>query len=337
MHSPKRFGGAPRAEVTSITGLSGEGTGLIGGWRRLKVAPRRRGVITIEVLGVLPIMLLFAVSVAEFSMAMQLQYRVAAVSRFGAKLASEQPRWGSASLATFNVPGRSELLAERIDRWLMSTGLSRSAAVLLEHNACGVPGTSQLVMADGVTAPDLSLLPPLPVADGAQDLCYVRVTVWLPLEQNLPNALRTFGLDWSGATIQHSTVFRVEEDNLPPEPAVDLLASRLPQGVRIDRSVDAQGKLRLLTDRSGALDLEFSASRSRDRESPAGSLSYRWTGDGSAVGRVDGSTYRMRLTVPAGSAASDFRVALDVSDQCSCSSKLEVPLEVRKYDTLGTP
>jgi len=307
-----------------------------------RIDRRRRGVVTIEVLGVVPLLIIFAVSVAEFSMAMRLHQRVAFASRYGAKLASEAPRFGTQSLSQFNT-GSSDLdLKARIDRWLVSTGLSRSLAVRLDHNACGVEGRLQTRIESGLNLPNDGDLPdlPAPAADG--NGCYVRVTVWLPLDRNLPNALKTFGLDWSGATIRHSTVFRLETDNQPPVPAVELLSQQLPQGFQLQTSAADGGSLspaaiRISADRHGPLELSFSARGSRDAETPRAGLSYHWTTTAQARGMTNSEAFRARLDLRPGVHRQTFNVALDVTDECSCSSKLMVPVEVTRNDALGTP
>ncbi len=303
---------------------------------------RRRGIVTIEVLGVVPLLIIFAVSVAEFSMAMRLHQRVAFASRYGAKLASEAPRFGPNSLAQFNS-GRTEVdLKSRIDRWLVASGLSRSLAVRLDHNTCSVDGRTQTRMESGMSLPNDGDLPDLPTPSADGNGCYVRVTVWLPLDRNLPNALKTFGLDWSGATIRHSTVFRLETDNQPPIPAVELLSRQLPQGFQLQTSAsDGDGSspaaIRINANRHGPLELAFSARGSRDAETPRAGLSYRWTTTGQARGLTNAEAFRARLDLRPGVRQQTFNIALDVTDGCSCSSKLMVPVEVTRNDALGTP
>ena len=306
--------------------------------RRL-IQQRRRGIVTLEVLGVMPILLLFAMSIAEFSMAMRVHQKVAFASRFGAKLASEVPRVGAGSLAELNTVGNTSSLKTRVDEWLIATGLSPSLAVRLEHNACGVANTDQILSATDSLPDDTTRLP-LPPADGVLQVCYVRVTVWLPLEPNLPNALRTFGLNWTGASVSHSTTFRLEADNQPPAPEIELLANDLPQGYElqpIDEAAADGPRFRITTDRNGPVELRFSARNSRDAESGSRRLTYRWKTDGTPVGRNTQAEFRARMQLSAKQQTQRIQVALDVSDECSCSSKLMLPVELTRPELTKGP
>lgn len=300
----------------------------------------RRGIVTLEVLGVMPILLIFAVSIAEFSMAMRLHHKVAFASRYGAKLAAEAPRVGPGSLAELNIAGSPESLKARIDGWLISAGLSPSLAVRLDHNACGLGGTQQWLTDEASANPPEAELPALPPGDPQAQVAYVRVTVWLPLGRNLPNALRTFGLDWNGAAIHHATTFRLESDNQYPVPDIRLDANDLPQGVNVDpaslsTAARQRGEpIRLTTDRPGSLVLPWTAAGSRDAETPAGRLRYRWTTTGDPLGATNRRDFASRVTLNSPLDTTRIQLALDVSDECSCSSKLEIPVEIRRSDAL---
>lgn len=296
----------------------------------------RRGIVTIEVLGVMPCLLIFALSIAEFSMALRLNHKVAFSSRYGAKLASEQPRFGPISLASYNQPETPDNLKYRIDRWLTASGLSPSSAVLLEHNACGVEQPHQLQLASDIDLPDLNELPPLPAAEPGLNLCYARVTVWLPVVGNVPNALKTFGLDWQGALLRHSTVFRVESDNEFPEPVISITEDSLPSGVTISAVTDANGEPRfqLAIRRSGRTTITLTGAESRDRETPANRLKYRWSTNGRSVSGANGREFRMAVQRPTSGTRQLLQIGLDVTDDCGCSSKLEIPVEVLAGDDL---
>jgi|GEM_PF-1682478 len=303
--------------------------------RSLSSQPRR-GIVTIEVLGVMPCLLIFALSVAEFSMALRLNHKVAFSSRYGAKLASEQPRFGQTSLALLNQPQTPDNLKYRIDRWLVASNLTPSAAVLLEHNACGVEQPHQMQMASGIELSDIHELPPLPTPQPGLNVCYARVTVWLPVVGNVPNALKTFGLDWQGALLRHSTVFRVEADNAFPEPVISLAEDSLPSGMTASAVTDSNGQPRfqIASQRSGKTTITFSATGSHDRETPAHRLKFRWSTNGQALSGANGREYRMALQRPAAGSRQLLQIGLDVSDDCGCSSKLEIPVEVLAGDDL---
>ncbi|MBI1348147.1 hypothetical protein GC163_17875 [bacterium] len=306
-------------------------------WRGSTAQSRqRRGIITIEVLAVMPCLLIFAVSLAEFSMALRLNHKVAFSSRFGAKLASEQPRFGTTSLATCNQSQTVDNLKARIDRWLVGSNLTPSAAVLLEHNACGVDAPLQLQSAAGVQIDDLQELPALPVAQPELNVAYVRVTVWLPVVGNVPNALKTFGLDWQGALLRHSTVFRLESDNAFPEPVISVMEDSLPEGVTVAAVSQDSGaaQFQVGLHRSGRTTLTMTAAASHDRETPRQQLKYRWTSTGRSVGNANGREFRMVLDRPTNGSRQLLQVGLDVTDDCGCSSRLEIPVEVLAGDDL---
>lgn len=299
-------------------------------------ARSRRGIITIEVLGVMPCLLIFALSISEFSMALRLNHKVAFASRYGAKLASEQPRFGQNSLAVCNQVQTPDNLKYRIDRWLTASNLTPSAAVLLEHNACGVGQTYQLQTSPGVEIGNDRPLPPLPVPVPQLNVCYVRVTVWLPVVGNVPNALKTFGLDWDGALLRHSTLFRLETDNSFPEPVISVAEESLPSGVTVAAATDLNGvpALQFATRHSGRSTVTFTAAGSHDRETTASRLKYRWTSNATALSGNQGREFRMAIQRPQSGRQESLQVGLEVTDDCGCSSKLEIPVEVLAGDDL---
>jgi hypothetical protein len=285
----------------------------------------------------MPVLLIFAVSIAEFSMAMRLHHKVAAASRYGAKLASEAPRVGAGSLGTLNSAESGFHLKTRIDRWLTSLGLSPALAVQLDHNVCGAAAMNQLSGATSHGSAAAIVLPELPPPDGVAQRGYVRVTVWLPLGANLPNALRTFGLDWNGATLQHSTTFRIETDNHPPQPMIAVDSSALPAGVELVSAYDPASPMQplvLSTDRRGTFELSWTARGSHDVETTARQLQYRWESDHRASGSATQERFRTQHNLGSAFTVERLQLVLDAEDDCGCSSRLEVPVEIRPSDAL---
>lgn len=291
----------------------------------------RRGIVTLEFLGVFPLLLIFGLSIAQFSMAARLNQRVIFASRYGAKLASEMPRAGSRNVGNFNARHVSGNLKSHVDSWLQASGLSEASEVILEHNVCGATNTLQRLGTDAGN----KALPPLPAAWNADNVNYVRVTVAVPVVPNLPNMLKTFGLDWSGVVFRHSTVFRMETDNAPPVPAITVDAHDLPSGVRLlpeeqnaKTNGDQPAPLRLATSRSGPVTVTLSGAYSRDVEDGLGQMAFQWNVPGAAKGSTNGASVRMKLDLPKNGTVVQQVVTLTVTDSCQCSRKAEVPVEL---------
>ena len=297
---------------------------------RFRPARARRGIITLEFLGVFPLLLIFGLSIAQFSMAARLNQRVIFASRYGAKLAAEMPRVGERNVGNFNERRSSGNLKTRVDDWLNAAGLSAASEVILEHNVCGA---SNPLQRQGTSASSKAL-PALPVAWNSDNVNYVRVTVAVPVVPNVPNMLKTFGLDWSGVVFRHSTVFRMETDNQPPQPQITLNPRDLPSGLRVlparaaDENSDEPAPLRLATSRSGAVNLTLSGHNSRDLEDGPGKMSFQWNVPGSTVGSTTGASVRMKFDAPKNGTVVQQVVTLTVTDSCQCSRKAELPVEL---------
>lgn len=302
----------------------------------------RRGIVTLEFLGVFPLLLIFGLSIAQFSMAFRLNQRVVFASRYGAKLAAEMPRTGSVNVGNFNSTQTRSNLKARIDSWLASSGLSPASEVTLEHNVCGAGNglQRQLDYSTASRSVTEAKLPPLPDAWHADNVCYVRVTVAVPVVPNVPNMLKTFGLNWDGVTFRHSTVFRMETDNQPPVPQITVASQDLPSGVRLansDTSADSGNdlsgtpvRLRLVTSRSGSFDLTLSGKSSHDAEDALSKMTFKWDMPGAAQGSTRGASVRMKFDAPKDSTVVQKIVTLTVTDSCQCSSKTEVPVELTR-------
>jgi len=179
-----------------------------------RVSSRRKGVVTLELLIWLPVLVIFVVAVIEFGIVLQVDKQVSYASRFGAKIASEVPRSlpDNPHLGNLNDPSAApppltaDSLKGRIDEFLATHGLTASCQVILEHNATGV-GNSPQENPNPVPPGCNCGVPGTPLPPSNE---YVRVTVCLPMTGNVPNSLRTFGLDFSTSTISHTTVFRYE-------------------------------------------------------------------------------------------------------------------------------
>lgn len=299
----------------------------------------RRGIVTLEFLGVFPLLLIFGLSIAQFSMAFRLNQRVVFASRYGAKLAAEMPRAGGVNVGNFNDAQTRGNLKARIDAWLAASGLSPASEVTLEHNVCGASNSLQRQL-HASSAASAVALPPLPPAWHADNVCYVRVTVAVPVVPNVPNMLKSFGLNWAGVTFRQSTVFRMETDNQPPVPQITVSERDLPHGVKLappSSTTDAAGKdagtaapLRLVTSRGGPFELILSGKSSRDAEDSFSKMTFKWDMPGAAQGSTRGASVRMKFNVPKDSTVVQKIVTLSVTDSCNCSRKAEVPVELTR-------
>lgn len=302
----------------------------------------RRGIVTLEFLGVFPLLLIFGLSIAQFSMAFRLNQRVVFASRYGAKLAAEMPRVGDRNVGNFNEARTRGNLKARIDAWLAASGLSPASEVTLEHNVCGAVHGLQRQFDASVAGRTTSVaaLPPLPEAWNADNVCYVRVTVAVPVVPNVPNMLKSFGLDWSGVTFRQSTVFRMETDNQPPVPQITVSQGDLPHGVRLapssaaleqsTKDTGSAAPLRLVTSRGGPFELTLSGKSSSDAEDSLSKMSFQWSMPGAAQGSTRGASVRMKFDAPKDSTVVQKIVTLSVTDSCQCSRKVEVPVELTR-------
>lgn len=181
---------------------------------------RRSGIVVLELIVWLPVLIIFLLAIIEFSLIMQVNRQVSFASRFGASLAAEITRQTSAAtnLSNYNQLATPDNLKQRIDEYLGNHGLTSSCEVRLEHNAC-VGGQNQVQTSSacncGPTGPAS-----LPAGEPPAGEAYVRVTVCVPLSNNVPDILSTFGFGLSGRTIQHSTIFRIETNNGTTIPSI---------------------------------------------------------------------------------------------------------------------
>jgi hypothetical protein len=171
--------------------------------RSLPRSSRRnhRGVITLEVILLLPILVILLLAVIEFALIMAAAQHVEAASRLGAKLAAE-----TNNLPLFNAPSTMDNLKERVDQYLNTAGYTDSCQVILEHNVMGMGNPAQF---NPLGSPCSCTPEPGPI--GSLPFGSVRVTVCLALSGNVPNVLDMFGFDISNRTVRQSVVWIYEE------------------------------------------------------------------------------------------------------------------------------
>lgn len=304
--------------------------------------PRRAGIVTVELILTLPVLLIFLAAVIQFGLIYTVNQKVAYASRFGARLASEEPR---ASLNDLNLSGGGSRLRTAINNYLSNAEITTGACtVVLEHNAC-LPNQTQTDTDGsgcncGVPATALPAGPP-PAGNSE----YVRVTVCVPLTGNVPDLLSSFGFSVAGCTIEHTTVFRYEPNNAVPNAVVTAPVQGLPAGFAASPDITSAAltcpptstltiSAPNVTATGTMFTLNFDALNSNDAEDPFGSLSFAWATSGVPVGPTNGTAFTAQFTVPgtAGgtSANSTETVSLAVSDTCGGTGSHVLIVEVNR-------
>lgn len=299
---------------------------------RKPLAPPARapqGVVTLELLLVLPVVILFLLAVIQFALIYEVDKRVGYASRFGAKVASETTRDQAAAVNLGNLATIGEL-RRQVDVFLATAGLGGACGVILEHNAC-LPGTVQTDIDAGCVCP--APADPLPGGE-PNGPAYVRVTVCLPLDDNLCDLLPSFGgFSLADKTLRHSTTFRIERDNQPPDAVLTMPLPALAGGVAVP-------PLPISSPPTGAvsitfpgpppalLGLSFNALASTDPEQPFSALTFNWAADTDGNGGFDtlssGTTFAADFVTPAPGAASVHAVRLTVTDGCNATDTAQV-------------
>lgn len=300
----------------------------------------RSGVITVELLLAFPILLIVLAAVIEFGLIYAVNQKVAYASRFGAKLASEEPR---TTLNDFNLPAGGSRLRTAVNRFLSTAELPTGACtVILEHNACLANQTQTDTDGSGCNcgAPAAPLPAGPPPAGNPE---YVRVTVCVPLIGNVPDLVSSFGFSVAGFTIEHSTVFRYEPNNQAPDTVIEVPVQALPAGFTAnpDFTVAAQtspptATIIVSADNTTAtnatFNINFNANNSTDAEDAFANLTFAWSTTATPVGATNTPAFTAQFTVPGtagGAAATDTRtVTLVVTDTCGASDTQVLAIQI---------
>ena len=178
---------------------------------------RRRGAVVLELILVTPIWLIFLLAIIEFGEVYANRQQVALASRVGAEAASETP--GLASTVDGDpVPANvlekihQQLGGLAIDYCDVPNSSIQPCAVVLEHNLSSSGTVVRLVSGD-----DKICYPHPDPATRPDMRRFVRLTVYVRMDQVTPNLLKVFGFDVSERVLQHTTTFRHE---LPPSESI---------------------------------------------------------------------------------------------------------------------
>lgn len=281
-------------------------------------------------------------AVVEFAILQQVNQQVALSSRYGAKIAAEVTRAfaSSPNLSNINQSATVNNLQSRIDTFLANAGLTASCEVRLEHNAC-VNNPSQV---DTATPCNCSATGPatLPAGEPPPGEAYVRVTVCLDLNGNVPNLLSTLGFDISGRIVQHSTTYRIETNNSNPSPVIRLqsLPANVTFGVGGPLPVTSPPTTLIRLDYHDALppdtiSLTFDANLTTDQETPLAGLTLTWNKTGPPPsGPASGTTFTADFNVPdllfPLEADTVHFVQLTASDPCGGTASRTLAILVRR-------
>jgi Flp pilus assembly protein TadG len=176
--------------------------------RFAKAKLRRRGVVTLELIVVTPIIAIMLSACVEFGIILSSLEHVTAAARAGAKVAAEL------STVDLRTAVAANDVQAAVDQVLGSAGMV-SCMVILEHNpvCVGAAAMKTAGACAGCAAPATAL----PAAGAAAVIPggSIRVTVCLEAsavanQDNFPNLLSTFGYDLTGQIISESITLPYE-------------------------------------------------------------------------------------------------------------------------------
>ena len=286
-----------------------------------------RAVVSLELLLALPVMILVLLGIIELSLIYEVNKRVSYASRFGAKIASETTRDHQQPVHLANLVA-SGTLRSRLDNHLQTSGLTGVCGVVLEHNAC-VENPLQLDVDSGCECP-----PPLEPLPGGEpgEAAYARVTVCVPLRDNVADLLQSFGgFSIVNASLRHSTVFRIEDDNRPPQVVFTTNGGGAPPTVTPPTGLL---ELTLPAQLPSDFTMNFDGSLTSDREQPTSALSFQWAIDTDGNGSLDSSPSGMQVSAafrpPAPGSLREYDVVLTATDNCSASGQTTLRIRARR-------
>jgi len=172
--------------------------------RVARAESRRRGVVTLELIVVTPIIAIMLSAVIEFGVMLASIEQITASVRAGAKVASEL---SNADLGNAATAVNVDVVQAAVDNVLGSAGMS-SCMVILEHNpTCNglVAATKTAGACAGCAAPATALPTTAVIPSGT-----IRVTVCVEATQLAPNLLSTFGYDLTGQVVSDAITLPYE-------------------------------------------------------------------------------------------------------------------------------
>lgn len=172
--------------------------------RVARAKSRRRGVVTLELIVVTPIIAIMLSAAIEFGVMLASIEQVTAATRAGAKIASEL---SNADIGNAGTGPNVDVVQAAVDNVLGSAGMT-SCMVILEHNPdCNglTAATKTAGTCAGCAAPATALPTTAVIPSGT-----VRVTVCVEATQLAPNLLSTFGYDLTGQVVSEAILLPYE-------------------------------------------------------------------------------------------------------------------------------
>ncbi|MGZ0172502.1 MAG: hypothetical protein ACKVHE_23430 [Planctomycetales bacterium] len=170
-----------------------------------KAGTPRRGVVTLELIVVTPIIAIMLSAAVEFGILLASLEHISASARAGVKVASEL---STAQLASGASADNIDMVQAAVDNVLGSAGMA-SCMVILENNpncAAGLPAATTMTgPCPGCAAP-AAALPGTGLIPGG----VVRVTVCVDAATAAPNLLATFGYDLTGMVVSEAITLPYE-------------------------------------------------------------------------------------------------------------------------------
>jgi hypothetical protein len=180
-----------------------------------KPPQHRSAVIMLELIIALPVILIFLLAIVEFGLILALSKHVSYASRFAAKIAAEEARASVNGVGDVNLPAGGSDLLTAVNQYLSTAGITGGACqVILQHNVAGISNPLQTDGPGGCTlcvAPASTLPAAPPVICPGVTLESIRVTVCVPLKDNIPDLLCTFGFSNENCVMRETTTFRFED------------------------------------------------------------------------------------------------------------------------------
>lgn len=157
----------------------------------------RYGVLSLELVLVLPLMLVALLATVQFGKYFANLQELAFATRVGAEEAAKTS--GLSTMEGDPVPAN---VVQAVDQQLAAFGVTRRI-IVLEHNAGGIP----VSLVDPAGAPIPTKLSPVPPGQ------YVRILITVPKADIMPELLKVFGLHlaWGCKTTTLSTVWAYEK------------------------------------------------------------------------------------------------------------------------------
>lgn len=154
---------------------------------------QRRGVITLELILIMPIMIIFVVAAVEFGVLLAQVKQVEFASREGARLAAQQ--------TPTNLSSAVGTVSNRVERVLQTGNIPGYCKVILQHNVAAASNPTQSTGSCNCPTPTTPTLPT------GTNLAAVRVTVCVGMEKLAPDFLSSLGLSLNGKIVSQTTTW----------------------------------------------------------------------------------------------------------------------------------